>query len=134
MAGTLRASGGSPTPVSGECMVAHPLPQSYVLKVRGGSDTYIKHDGKTGTAGKGALVGDDCAFTIAATQDQTVLCMADDTANASVDVDVSGTLKVGGAVPLVTMESSNPTDKRSSAPSAQLTQSKQETSSLATGR
>lgn len=134
MAGMLRASAGSPTPVSGECMVAHPLPQSYVLKVRSGSDTYIKHDGKTGTAGKGALVGDDCAFTIAVTQDQTVLCMADDTANASVDVDVSGTLKVGGAVPLVTMESSNPTDKRSSVPSAQLTQSKQETSSLATGR
>lgn len=129
MAGTLRANGGSPTPVSGECMIAHPLPQSYVLKVRGGSDTYVKHDGKTGTAGKGALVGKDCAFTIAATQDQTVLCMADDTANASVDVDVSGTLKVGGAVPLVTMESSNPTGRRSSVPSARLTQSKQETSS-----
>lgn len=43
-----------------------------VLKVRCGSDTYIKHDGSTGTAGKGALIQEDAAFTVAATQDQTL--------------------------------------------------------------
>lgn len=45
----------------------------YVLKIRGGCDTYVKSDGTKGTAGKGALVGDDCAFTVAATQDQTLI-------------------------------------------------------------
>lgn len=33
----------------------------------------MKRDGKQGTAGKGALVSDDVAFTIAATQDQTLI-------------------------------------------------------------
>lgn len=42
------------------------------LKVRGGADTYMKHDGSVGTAGKGALVSEDVTFTIAATQDQTL--------------------------------------------------------------
>lgn len=32
----------------------------------------MKDDGKVGTAGKGALVSEDVAFTIAATQDQTM--------------------------------------------------------------
>lgn len=50
--------------------------RAYVLKIRGGSDTYIKKDGTTGTAGKGALIGDDVSFTVAATQDQTLF--ADD--------------------------------------------------------
>ena len=45
----------------------------YVLKIRGGCDTYVKRDGTKGTAGKGALVGEDIAFTIAATQDQTLI-------------------------------------------------------------
>lgn len=44
----------------------------YMLKVRGGVDTYVKHDGKTGTAGKGALMSEDVSFTVAATQDQTM--------------------------------------------------------------
>jgi DNA (cytosine-5)-methyltransferase 1 len=33
----------------------------------------MKRDGTQGTAGKGALVGDDVAFTVAATQDQTLI-------------------------------------------------------------
>lgn len=45
----------------------------YTLKIRGGCDTYMKRDGSTGTAGKGALVGEDLAFTVAATQDQTLI-------------------------------------------------------------
>ena len=47
---------------------------AYMLKTRCGSDTYIKHDGKVGTAGKGALVSEEAAFTLAATQDQTLVC------------------------------------------------------------
>lgn len=43
-----------------------------VLKVRGGSDTYIKRDGTVGTAGKGALLEHDVTFTLAATQDMTL--------------------------------------------------------------
>ena len=46
--------------------------ESYVMKVRGGADTYIKRDGTIGTAGKGALCEKEVAFTIAATQDQTL--------------------------------------------------------------
>ena len=33
----------------------------------------MKRDGSIGTAGKGALVGEDVAFTVAATQDQTLI-------------------------------------------------------------
>jgi hypothetical protein len=47
-------------------------PPAVVLKVRGGSETYMKHDGKVGTAGKGALASEEVTFTIAATQDQTL--------------------------------------------------------------
>lgn len=52
-------------------------PPAFVLKVRGGAATYKKHDGKTGTAGKGALVGEEAAFTVAATQDQTLFVPVD---------------------------------------------------------
>lgn len=45
----------------------------YMLKVRGGADTYVKRDGSIGTAGKGALVEEEVAFTLAATQDQTLV-------------------------------------------------------------
>ena len=45
----------------------------YMLKVRGGADTYVKRDGSVGTAGKGALVEEEVAFTLAATQDQTLV-------------------------------------------------------------
>ena len=47
--------------------------RAQVLKIRGGCDTYVKRDGKQGTAGKGALVGDDVAFTIAASLDHTLI-------------------------------------------------------------
>lgn len=47
--------------------------RTYTLKVRGGSETYVKRDGTMGTAGKGALVGDDVSFTVAATQDQVLV-------------------------------------------------------------
>lgn len=47
-------------------------PPAVTLKVRGGSDTYMKHDGKVGTAGKGALASEEVTFTVAATQDQTL--------------------------------------------------------------
>lgn len=47
-------------------------PPAVVLKVRGGADTYMKHDGSVGTAGKGALMSEEVAFTVAATQDQTL--------------------------------------------------------------
>lgn len=47
-------------------------PPAVMLKVRGGADTYMKHDGSVGTAGKGALTSEETAFTIAATQDQTL--------------------------------------------------------------
>lgn len=49
------------------------MKKSYVLKIRGGSDSYMKRDGTIGTAGKGALVGDEVAFTVASTQDQTLV-------------------------------------------------------------
>ena len=48
------------------------MSKAYVLKVRGGRGVYVKRDGKPGTGGRGSLVGEDCAFTIAATQDQTL--------------------------------------------------------------
>ena len=48
------------------------MPEDYMLKVRGGVDTYTKRDGSTGTAGKGALLSEGVAFTVAATQDQTL--------------------------------------------------------------
>lgn len=42
----------------------------YTLKIRGGSDTYMKHDGTIGTAGKGALIQTNQASTLGVTQDQ----------------------------------------------------------------
>lgn len=45
----------------------------FSLKIRGGADTYIKRDGSQGTAGKGALVSEDLSFTVATTQDQTLV-------------------------------------------------------------
>ena len=45
----------------------------YVLKIRGGCGEYVTRDGKRGTGGRGALVGEDVAFTIATTQDQTLI-------------------------------------------------------------
>lgn len=45
----------------------------FVLKVRGGRGVYVKRDGKMGTGGKGSLIGDDVAFTVATSQDQTLI-------------------------------------------------------------
>lgn len=63
-----------------------------VLKVRGGCGEYIKWDGTRGTSGRGALTGEDVAFTVAATQDQT-LFQPVDFRNGTVSSDVSGTLQ-----------------------------------------
>lgn len=57
------------------------MPESYVMKVRGGRDTYVKRDGRIGTAGKGTLTEKEVTFTVAATQDQTLF---DGTANGYV--------------------------------------------------
>lgn len=46
---------------------------SFVIKTRNGCETYTKRDGKVGTAGKGALIGEEVAFTVASTQDQTLI-------------------------------------------------------------
>ena len=45
-------------------------PPAIAFKIRGWADTYMKHDGSVGTAGKGLLTSDELAFTVAATQDQ----------------------------------------------------------------
>lgn len=45
---------------------------AWSLKSRTGADTYIKPDGSVGTAGKGALVSEECAFTLATRVDQTI--------------------------------------------------------------
>lgn len=42
----------------------------YTLKIRGGCETYMKRDGKKGTAGKGPLVQYDVSATLGTTQDQ----------------------------------------------------------------
>ena len=46
--------------------------KSCTLKIRGGADTYVKQDGKTGTAGKGSLVQWERPGTLGVTQDQTL--------------------------------------------------------------
>ena len=46
---------------------------AYAFKVRCGNNTYVKPDGKIGTAGKGALVCAEQTFTIVASQDQDIL-------------------------------------------------------------
>jgi len=48
------------------------MSKAYMLKTRTGADTYIKPDGKVGTAGKGGLVSEDVSFTLSASQDQTL--------------------------------------------------------------
>ena len=53
-------------------------PASYMPKVRGGSDTWIKWDGSIGTGGKGALTSKEVAFTLSATQDQMLMQGVDD--------------------------------------------------------
>ena len=50
-------------------VVVKPKP-AYLLKIRGGADTYIKADGSIGTAGKGPLIQTDVSATLGVTQDQ----------------------------------------------------------------
>lgn len=57
---------------AGEPREDHMPETIYMLKTRGGSKTYEKDNGKIGTAGKGALVGEDVSFTLGVTQDQTM--------------------------------------------------------------
>lgn len=49
---------------------------SYTLKIRGGSDTYLKSDGSIGTAGKGALIQTEQSATLGVSQDQTLFAPA----------------------------------------------------------
>lgn len=77
------------------------MPSSYVMKVRGGADTYTKRDGSTGTAGKGALIEEEVAFTLAATQDMTLFqevipMKADATPKVGDAGDPAFTFRVGG--------------------------------------
>lgn len=76
---------------------------AYMLKVRAGSPTYIKDDGKTATAGKGALVSDECAFTLATSQDQTAFVMASAAANAEISQGMAPALMAhaGKQAPIV---------------------------------
>ena len=46
--------------------------KSCTLKIRGGCSTYVKADGKTGTAGKGPLVQWERSGTLGVSQDQTL--------------------------------------------------------------
>ena len=46
--------------------------KSCTLKIRGGADTYVKDDGRIGTAGKGALVQWERSGTLGVSQDQTL--------------------------------------------------------------
>ena len=61
--------GAKPAGQSGEDNMPETV---YMLKTRCGVKTYEKDDGKTGTAGKGALVGEDISFTLGVSQDQTM--------------------------------------------------------------
>ena len=49
-------------------------------------------DGSIGTAGKGAMVSEEQAYTVACSQDQTVICRASDAANAETCVDMAPAL------------------------------------------
>lgn len=45
----------------------------FAYKFRGGSTTYVKRNGAQGTAGKGSLIGEEVAFTVCTSQDQTLI-------------------------------------------------------------
>ena len=75
----------------------------YTLKIRGGCDTYMKRDGKIGTAGKGALIQTDLASTLGVSQDQylfepTELCLNDQGGGVmDVSYEKAGTLMANTA-------------------------------------
>ena len=82
--------GTTPTPTSDW----HSPAVAYAVRMRAG---------KPG-GGKGPLVQTDVSGTLATGNDQTIfqpICMGDANANASIDIDLCGTLKVGGEPPIV---------------------------------
>ena len=46
------------------------IPTVFTLKIRGGCETYMKRDGKIGTAGKGPLIQENLAGTLGCSPDQ----------------------------------------------------------------
>lgn len=73
----------------------------YVLKIRGGADTYAKRDGGVGTAGKGPLVEEGVSFTLSTSQDQTLFqevnsIKSDATIKVGSGEDAAYTLRAGG--------------------------------------
>lgn len=58
--------------------------------------------GRSDAAGpQGSGINDDVSFTLNTSDRHAVLCMADDNAKTAIDADMCGTLKVGGAAPIV---------------------------------
>ena len=110
---TLTANGKSPAVIrtAGHSARLHQCAPATAFKIRGGAPTYVDREGKVRTAGKGALASEELAFTVAATQDQHILCeaggrdapicMSNGNAHAAIDVDMAGTLTVGGDTPFV---------------------------------
>lgn len=74
-----------------------------------GSYTMLVRCGCAG-GGKGALIQDDVSATLSTTnvqvlfQPREVVCMADGNANAAIDDNLCGTLKVGGEAPIIAYE------------------------------
>lgn len=65
--------------------------------------TIVVRCGKPG-GGKGALVQENVSGTLATSNTQTLfvpICMADDNAHAAIDVNMCGSLKVGGSAPIL---------------------------------
>ena len=52
---------------------------------------------------QGCGLNEEVSFTLNTVDRHGVICMADDTSNAAVDVNLSGTLKVGGGSPIVSV-------------------------------
>lgn len=62
----------------------------------------LQSDGSTSLNSNGNGYQDDgSAYTLNTLDRQSVLCMADDQGGAAIDENLSGTLKVGGGVPLI---------------------------------
>lgn len=55
------------------CAIQGASVKSWIVKTRCGADTYVKKDGTVGTAGKGGFVSEEVSYTVAATQDQTLV-------------------------------------------------------------
>jgi hypothetical protein len=83
-------SGANGSGISDEC--AHTIdcaqPEAVAFVGNYGGDTTLGYS-------------EECSPTMTAKNPVDVLCMADDTQNAAIDENLSGTLKVGGGTPLV---------------------------------